>query len=77
MIISLINSFRNTFKKSDLEFNAKVWKTENCFKCDKPYDKNSYWTEFTEINGAVFLVPICDECSGPHITEAPTHCSSQ
>lgn len=67
----LLNLFMNLFYKREMKFTTKLWKTENCYKCNNPYDKNNFWTEFTEINGTVFQVPICDKCSGPSIKAKP------
>jgi NAD-dependent SIR2 family protein deacetylase len=65
--------FQRLFTKKEIAFKAKLWKTDKCFKCNKPYDKKSFWTEFTEINGTVFQVPICDDCSGKSVKAVPTN----
>jgi hypothetical protein len=64
---------KKIFHKKDLEFNAKIWKTETCYFCGKPYNKEDFYTGFTEINGALYQVPMCDDCAGPSIKEAPSN----
>jgi NAD-dependent SIR2 family protein deacetylase len=66
----IINYLRG--QRQDLKFHEELWKTENCYRCGKPYDKNSYWCEFAEINGVMWRVPICDECAGVSVKMSPT-----
>lgn len=72
--MNFIKDFINRlFKKQDLEIKPRLWKTDKCFKCNRPYNKKSFWAEFTEINGTVFQVPVCDNCTGKIEHEKPTN----
>lgn len=73
MIKKFINVIKQLVFKQDIEFKAKLWKTDRCFKCDGEYDKNSFWAEITEINGAVYQVPVCNKCSGDSEYKAPSN----
>lgn len=62
-MLKIIEKITRKFKRKELDIGYKLWPTENCYICGKPYNKNSFWAEFREINGVVWSVPVCDACS--------------
>ena len=71
--MNIFNKLKSLFCKTELQFSENLWKTENCYKCGKPYNKNDFWTIFQRIGNTVWQVPICNDCAGNGKNVAPTN----
>jgi len=69
-MIEKIKNFFTKNKKLSFEDIPK-WGSKQCYYCGKNVE-DDYWAEFREINGKVYSVAVCDNCSPHTIPQKPT-----